>query len=61
MTRVLSATACCASIQPGTAQATLADALPAGTERDVLRDTATRLAGDLGLPWLLALLRDGLT
>jgi hypothetical protein len=36
-------------------------ALPAGTERDVLRYTATRLAGDLGLPWLLALLRDDLT
>jgi hypothetical protein len=43
------------------AQATLADALPAGTERDLLRDTATRLAGDLGLPWLLAALRGGLT
>jgi hypothetical protein len=39
------------------AQATLADALPAGAERDVLRDTATRLAGDLGLSWLLAMLR----
>jgi hypothetical protein len=37
--------------------ATLADALPAGTERDLLRDTATRLAGDLGLSWLLAMLR----
>jgi hypothetical protein len=43
------------------AQATLADALPAGTERDVLRDTATRLAGDLGLCWLLAMLRGDLT
>jgi hypothetical protein len=43
--------------QVAAAQATLADALPAGTERDVLRDTATRLAGDLGLSWLLAMLR----
>lgn len=43
------------------AQATLAEALPAGTERDLLRDTATRLARDLGLPWLLATLRDDLT
>ncbi len=40
------------------AQATLADALPAGAERDLLRDTATRLAGELGLSWLLAMLRD---
>jgi hypothetical protein len=43
------------------ALATLADALPAGTERDLLRDTATRLAGDLGLCWLLAMLRGDLT
>jgi hypothetical protein len=39
------------------AQAALADALPAGTERDLLRDSATRLAGELGLSWLLAMLR----
>jgi hypothetical protein len=39
------------------AQATLADALPAGFERDLLRDTATRVAGDLDLSWLLATLR----
>jgi hypothetical protein len=39
------------------AQATLADALPAGIERDLLRDTATRLARDLDLSWLLATLR----
>jgi hypothetical protein len=43
------------------AQATPADALPAGTERDLLRDIATRLAGDLGLCWLLAMLRGELT
>jgi hypothetical protein len=39
------------------AQATLADALSAGPERDLLRDTATRTAHDLGVPWLLAMLR----
>jgi len=38
-------------------QATLADAHPAGTERDLLRCTATRLAGELSTPWLLAELR----
>lgn len=33
------------------------DRAEARTERDLLRDTATRLADELGIPWLLAELR----